>query len=87
MTISPLTYCVQCDIFKGMSKKRKKTDLGAQLRAAFVDSGLSRFELARRAEISYAIVHRFAAGERDITLGTASKLANVLEVELHKKRK
>ena len=67
--------------------KKSQTDLAKQLRAAFTDSGLSRFELARRAGLSYAIVHRFIGGDRGITLGTASKLADVLGVELRSKRK
>ena len=70
-----------------MSKKREsQTDLGKQLRTAFADSGLSRFELARRAGLSYAVIHRWVSGERDITLRTASKLADVLGVELRAKR-
>ncbi|MGD2109735.1 MAG: helix-turn-helix transcriptional regulator [Phycisphaerae bacterium] len=65
-----------------MSKKPKQVDLSGQLRAAFAESGLSRFELARRAGVSYAIVHRWVGGDRDITIGTASKLAGVLGLEL-----
>ncbi|MGB2987162.1 MAG: helix-turn-helix transcriptional regulator [Phycisphaerae bacterium] len=70
-----------------MSKKSDTTDLAGQLRAAFAESGLSRFELARRAGISYAIVHRFIGGDRSITLGTASKLAHVLDLELRPVRR
>ena len=69
-----------------MSKRQTKRDLGGQLRQAFAESGLSRFELARRAEISYAIVHRYMGGERDITLTTAGKLAKVLGLELQPRR-
>ena len=73
------------------SKKRTKTkgriDLGSQLREAFEASGLSRFELARRAGLAYAVVHRFCGGERDVTLGTASKIANVLGMELQPNRR
>ena len=65
-----------------MSKKAKQVDLAEQLRAAFTKSGLSRFELARRAGVSYAIVHRFIGGNRDITISTASKLADALGLEL-----
>ena len=43
-------------------------------------------ELARRAGVSYAIIHRFAAGDRDILLETASKIAGVLDVELRSRR-
>ena len=60
----------------------KQIDLGDQLRAAFAESGLSRFELARQAGVSYAIAHRFIGGDRDIRLATASKLAKVLGLEL-----
>ena len=61
-------------------------DLPRQLREAFAESGISRFELARRAGISYAIIHRFIGGDRGITLETASKLADVLGLELRPKR-
>ena len=84
--ISPLTQYADCDIIEGMSKKRPSTDLGEQFRAAFAESGLSRFELARRAGISYAIVHRFMGSDRTITLDTASKLADVLGLELRVRR-
>ena len=70
-----------------MSKKPEQADLAEQLRAAFAESGLSRFELARRASISYAIVHRFIGGDRDIALRTATKLARVLGLELRRTRR
>lgn len=78
--------CSECDILEGMSKKKPSTDLGGQLRAAFVESGLSRFAWAKRAGLSYAIVFHFAAGDRTVTLDTASKLADVLGLELRPKR-
>lgn len=77
-----LTEYVECDIGKDMSKKPKPSDLADQLRAAFRESQMSRFELARRAGISYAIIHRFVAGERGITLASASKIAGVLGLGL-----
>lgn len=76
-----LAQCADCDIMEDMSKKKTVPDLGGQLRAAFAESGLSRFELARRAGISYAIIHRFIGGDRSINLDTASKLAEVLGLE------
>ncbi len=66
----------------GMSKKKRPTDLGEQLRAAFVESGLSRFELSKRSGVAYAAVHRFIGGDRDIRLTTASRLCGVLGLEL-----
>jgi ribosome-binding protein aMBF1 (putative translation factor) len=65
-----------------MSKKQKTTNLAEQLRAAFAASGMSRFAWAKQAGVSYGIVHRFCAADRDIVLSTASKLAGVLGLEL-----
>ncbi|MCH8829371.1 MAG: helix-turn-helix transcriptional regulator [Planctomycetes bacterium] len=65
-----------------MSKRRKKLDLAEQLRGAFRDSGMSRYMLAKRAGVSYAVVHRFVAAERDITLATATRICDVLGLEL-----
>ena len=72
------------DITRNVSKNPQSTDLAGQLRTAFAKSGLSRFEFARRAGISYAIVHRFIGGDRDVTLATASKMAAVLGLALRK---
>lgn len=65
-----------------MSKKRLQVDLGDQLRAAFSESGMSRFELANRSGVPYSGVHRFIGGDRDLTLASASRLADVLGLEL-----
>lgn len=81
-----LTQYADCDILKGMSKKRPSTDLGGQLRAAFTESELSRFAWSKRAGVSYAIVFHFVAGDRTVTLDTASKLAEVLGLELRPAR-
>jgi transcriptional regulator with XRE-family HTH domain len=45
-------------------------------------SGLSASELARRAEIDPAQVHRFLHGLRDIRMETAGLLCRVLGLEL-----
>lgn len=66
---------------------KKQTDLANGLREAFEASDMNRLELSRRSGVSYSVVHRFIAGERDLTLGTASKLAGVLGLELKPKRK
>jgi plasmid maintenance system antidote protein VapI len=67
-----------------MTKKKQSTGLGDQLRAAFVESGLSRFAWAKKAGVSYAMVFHFVAGDRTITLDSASKLADVLGMELRR---
>jgi helix-turn-helix protein len=64
-----------------MKRKRKPIDLGAQLREAFRRSGLTRFALAKQSGVPYSGIHRFVAGERDISLSTASRLCDVLGVE------
>ncbi|NOT01458.1 MAG: helix-turn-helix transcriptional regulator [Phycisphaerales bacterium] len=61
-----------------MKAKGKPIDLGDQLRRAIADSGLSRFEVARRASISYSQIHSFCAGKRSLTLDTASRVAAVV---------
>ena len=65
-----------------MGRKRKKAGLAEQLRAAICESGVSRYGLAKQTGLSYAVVHRFVAGERDITLATATKITKVLGLEL-----
>ncbi len=63
---------------------KKKTDLAKEFRAAFAASGMTRLALSKQSGVSYSVVHRFIAEERDLTLGTASKLANVLGLRLVK---
>ncbi len=66
-----------------MSKKKaKQRDLGEQIREAIADSGMSRFKLAKRSGVPYSGVHRFVGGQRGLTLDTASKLCEVLGLEL-----
>ena len=81
--ISHLTTYAFTDIVTIMAKN---TDLAERIRNAAKASGLSRFELAKRAGVSYSIVHRFMLGERDIRLSTASKLCNVLGLDLAGRR-
>jgi len=44
------------------------------LRQAIADSGLTVAAVARGAGIAQPVLHRFAKGERDLTLDTAEKL-------------
>ena len=53
-----------------------------QLRAAFAESGMTRFELSKRSGVPYSSVHRFLGEGRDIAISTASKLCGVLELRL-----
>ena len=47
-----------------------------QLREAVENSGLSLYRIAKGSGIAYQVLHRFANGQRDLTLETATKLAD-----------
>lgn len=53
-----------------------------QLRAALAESKLTAYALAKESGVSAGVLSRFLSGERDITLGTAAKLAHVLGLSL-----
>jgi len=57
-------------------------DLGRVVREAIESSGLSHYAIAKAAGITPDILDRFQRGERDMRLGTVSKLAAVLGLEL-----
>ena len=56
--------------------------LTSQLRKAINDSGASLYRIAKDSRIPYAAVHRFANGERGLTLETADKLAEFFQMRL-----
>lgn len=58
-----------------------------QLREAIHNSGLSLYRIAVDAELPYAVVHRFASGERDIKLSTADRLAEFFGMRLTRPKK
>jgi plasmid maintenance system antidote protein VapI len=53
-----------------------------QLRQAVRDSGLTLYAVAKGAGIAYPVLYRFARGERDLTLETASRLADFFSMRL-----
>ena len=59
-----------------------RLDLAEQLRAAVAETGESLYAVAKRAGISYAILHRFMAGKRSINLETADQIARALGLSL-----
>jgi transcriptional regulator with XRE-family HTH domain len=59
-----------------------RLDLAAQLRAAVAETGESLYAVAKRAGISYAILHRFMAGKRSINLETADQISKALGLTL-----
>ena len=56
--------------------------LADRIRAAMVASGMTRYQLSQQTGIAQAVLGRFAAGQRDITLSTAAKLLPALGLEL-----
>ncbi len=62
-------------------------DLGEQLKKAIRRSGLTRKQISDQASVGYAAIHGFMAGTRDLTLTSASKIADVVGVELKPRRR
>jgi ribosome-binding protein aMBF1 (putative translation factor) len=58
------------------------TDLGELLRDAIRKSGLTSTALSKASGVNTAVILRFLAGQRDITLATASRLAGALGMRL-----
>jgi predicted transcriptional regulator len=67
-----------------MSKKQNQTPMTEGIKKAIADSGLSIYMLAKESGVSQPVLHRFMAGERDIKLATADKLAKYLKLRLTK---
>ena len=53
-----------------------------QLRQAVENSGLTLYRIAKDSGVVYQVLHRFARGERDLTLETATKLADYFGMRL-----
>ena len=71
----------------GMSKTRKrKTDLAREIRKAIRESGLTPYRVATDADVDRSIMTRFVNGERGLTLDTASRICDVLGLELRPTR-
>ena len=62
--------------------KKRQAYLEKQIRAAFKESGMTIYRLAKDSHVSQPVVSRFISGKRGITLATASKLVAVLGLEL-----
>jgi plasmid maintenance system antidote protein VapI len=59
--------------------------LSDSLRTAIAECGYSNYALSHLTGVSQSVLNRFVSGERDITLGTASKIAVVIGAELKTK--
>jgi len=58
-----------------------------QLRQAIENSGLTLYRIAKDSGVAYQVLHRFARGERDLTLETATKLADYFGMRLTRPRR
>ena len=58
-----------------------------QLRQAIENSGLTLYRIAKDSGIAYQVLHRFARGERDLTLETATRLADYFGMRLTRPRR
>lgn len=63
-------------------RSASRTTIVDQLRAAVESSGLSDYELARRAGRNRSVINRFMTGQRGLTLDTACALCEVLGLRL-----
>ena len=58
------------------------TSLSEALKRAIRTSGKTEYQIANDAGVSRIVISRFLAGERDIRMATADKLADVLGLKL-----
>jgi len=63
-------------------KAAKDTRVAKQLKAAIKASGMTVYEIAKRAEIEPDSLYKFLKGDRDMYVGTLGAIAEVLGLEL-----
>lgn len=66
---------------------KKRIGIESQLRQAIKESGMSRNQLALKSGVDPAQLSYFVNGKRSLTLTSAEKIAEVLELELKAKKK
>jgi len=64
-----------------------KNSLTGVMRRAIDEHEYSLLALAKATGLPYSVVHGFANGNRTVTLKTAERLCDVLELELAPKRR
>ena len=64
----------------------KKRNIVDQLRQAIRDSGQTEYAIAKASGVSQSVVNRFSTGERGISLDTAAKLCEYLDLDLRPRR-
>ncbi len=56
------------------------------LKAAIAKSGMTRYKLAKAADVEESALSRFVHDKRSISLEAASRIADVLDLELRPRR-
>ena len=64
----------------------KKRSIVEQLRLAIAASGQTEYAIAKGSGVSQSVVNRFVNGERGISLETAAKLCEYLDLDLFARR-
>jgi plasmid maintenance system antidote protein VapI len=67
--------------------RQPRTDLATTIRRAIEVSGLTPYRIATDADVDRAIMTRFVNRERGLTLDTASRICDVLGLELRPVRR
>jgi transcriptional regulator with XRE-family HTH domain len=65
--------------------RRRKHDIEQQLRQAIKDSEMSCYRISKLADVTESQLSLFLSGKRTLTLASAAKIAEVLELELKPK--
>lgn len=65
-----------------MAKKKRPPTLADQLRTFIQNSGVSLRGLAFTAQVDASCLTRFMAGERDLTVTSAGRLADIMGLQL-----
>ena len=65
---------------------REVMTMSDQVREAILDSHLSRYEIGKRSGVDHALLCRFMAGTRGISLKTLEQLAPILGISLKIKK-
>ncbi|MFC1636602.1 helix-turn-helix domain-containing protein [Planctomycetota bacterium] len=68
-------------------KAKTNKNIEEQLRQAIKDSKLSRYRISKLTDVAASQLSVFMSGKRTLTLQTAAKIAEVLELELAPKKK
>lgn len=67
-------------------KPRDKPTISDTVRTTIQNSGLSLYRIAKDSGVAYAQLHRFASGERGISMDAMDRLCDYLGLHLVKRK-